>query len=67
MNSKQELIQKMIQMQKQFMARERKSGIDLEDYFTPKPGDLLDGYRETFSDLATEVVDLAHEEKGSGR
>ncbi|GIT54653.1 MAG: hypothetical protein Ct9H300mP16_18130 [Pseudomonadota bacterium] len=67
MTTKQELIQKMIQMQKQFMARERKSGIDLEDYFTPQPGDLLDGYRETFSDLATEVVDLAHEEKGSNR
>ena len=67
MTTKQELIQKMIQMQKQFMARERKSGIALEDYFTPQPGDLLDGYRETFSDLATEVVDLAHEEKGSNR
>ena len=67
MTTKQELIEKMIQMQKQFMERERKSGIDLEDYFTPQPGDLLDGYREAFSELATQVVDLAHEEKGSGR
>ena len=67
MTSKQELIQKMIQMQKQFMARERESGLDLEDYFTPQPGDLLDGYRVTFSDLATQGVDVAQVETGAGR
>ena len=67
MPTKQELIKKMLRMQKQFIARERESGVDLEDYFTPQPGDLLDGYRETFADIATQVVDLAHEEKGSKR
>ncbi|HJP09591.1 MAG: hypothetical protein QGI35_00750 [Arenicellales bacterium] len=67
MPTKQELIQQMLRMQKQFIARERESGVDLEDYFTPRPGDLLDGYRETFADIATQVVDLAHEEKGSKR
>ena len=67
MPTKQELIQQMLRMQKQFIARERESGVDLEDYFTPQPGDLLDGYREIFADIATQVVDLAHEEKGSKR
>ena len=67
MPTKQELIQQMLRMQKQFIARERESGVDLEDYFTPQPGYLLDGYRETFADIATQVVDLAHEEKGSKR
>ncbi|GIS89187.1 MAG: hypothetical protein CM1200mP18_18970 [Gammaproteobacteria bacterium] len=33
----------------------------------PQSGDILDGYRETFDELATQVVDLAHEEKGSHR
>ena len=48
MTTKQEIIQKMIQMQKQFIARERKSGVAQEDYFVPQSGDILDGYRETF-------------------
>ena len=57
----------MIQMQKQFIARERKSGVTQEDYFVPQSGDIVYGYRETFDELATQVVDLAHEEKGSHR
>ena len=67
MSEKQKIIEKMIQMQKQFIARERKSGIKQKDYFVPQAGDVLDGYRETFDELATQVVDLAHEEKGSHR
>ena len=67
MSTKQEIIQKMIHMQKQFIARERKSGVAQEDYFVPNSGDILDGYRETFDELATQLVDLAHEEKGSHR
>jgi|TARA_B110000263_G_scaffold168743_1_gene146996 hypothetical protein len=67
MTTKQEIIQKMIHMQKQFIARERKSGVAQEDYFVPQSGDILDGYRETFDELATQLVDLAHEEKGSHR
>jgi hypothetical protein len=67
MSTKQEIIQKMIHMQKQFIARERKSGVAQEDYFVPHSGDILDGYRETFDELATQLVDIAHEEKGSHR
>ena len=67
MSAKQKMIQKMIQMQKQFIARERNSGVAQEDYFAPQSGDILDGYRETFDELATQLVDLAHEEKGSHR
>ena len=67
MSAKQKMLQKMIQMQKQFIARERKSGVAQEDYFAPQSGDILDGYRETFDELATQVVDIAHEEKGSHR
>ena len=67
MSAKLKMIQKMIQMQKQFIARERKSGVAQEDYFIPQSGDILDGYRETFDELATQLVDLAHEEKGSHR
>ena len=48
MSDKQKIIEKMIQMQKHFIARERKSGVKQEDYFVPQTGDILDGYRETF-------------------
>ena len=67
MSEKQKIIEKMIQMQKQFIPREHKSGVKQEDYFVPQAGDILDGYRETFDELATQVVELAHEEKGSHR
>ena len=36
MSEKQKIIEKMIQMQKQFIARERKSGVKQEDYFFPQ-------------------------------
>ena len=67
MSEKQKIIEKMIQMQKQFIARERNSGVKQEEYLEPQTGDILDGYRETFDELAAQVVDLAHEEKGSHR
>ena len=43
MSEKQKIIVKMIQMQKQFIARERNSGVKQEEYFVPQTGDILDG------------------------
>jgi hypothetical protein len=67
MSEKRELIEKMLKMQKDFIAQEQKGGIDPKDYFAPEDGHPLSGYRESYADLATQVVDLAHEEKGSKR
>lgn len=67
MSDKKELIKKMLQMQKDFIAEEHKGGIDPKDYFAPQDGHPLLGYRESYEELATEVVDLAHAEKGSKR
>jgi len=67
MSDKKELIKKMLQMQKDFIAEEHKGGIDPKDYFAPQDGHPLSGYRESYEELATEVVDLAHAEKGSKR
>jgi hypothetical protein len=67
MSEKRELIEKMIEMQKAFIDREQNGGINPKDYFAPEDGDALDGYRESYEKLATQVVDLAHEEKGSKR
>ena len=38
-----------------------------KDYFAPEGGHPLSGFRESYADLATQLVDLAHEEKGSKR
>jgi len=67
MSEKRELIEKMLKMQKDFIAQEHEGGIDPKDYFAPESGHPLSGYRETYADLATQVVDLAHAEKGSKR
>ena len=67
MSTKQEKIQQMLDMQKKFMALEHEHGIDAVDYFTPKEGSELDGYREAYHKLAMEVMETAHAEVGSER
>lgn len=65
MSDKQEMIKKMIEMQKKFTAYEQANGVDPEDYFTPEDGHELDGYRQEYRDLAMAVVEAAHTEVGS--
>ena len=67
MSEKQEIIQKMLDMQKKFIAYEQQNGVDPEEYFNPPEGHELDGYRQEYYDLAKKLVDMAHEEKGSHR
>jgi hypothetical protein len=63
--NKQEMIVKMIEMQKKFQEYETANGVDPEDYFTPKSGHELDGYRQEYADLAAAVLKAAHAEVGS--
>jgi hypothetical protein len=63
---KKELINKMLEMQKQFIALEHEKGITGKDYWASKDG-LLANYRQEYMDMANRVVDLAHEIKGSAR
>jgi len=65
MSSKQEKIEKMLELQKKFIALEQGGEVTAEGYFVPKEGSDLDGYREEYSKLAMEVVEEAHKEKGS--
>ncbi|NKB76123.1 MAG: hypothetical protein GKR96_03520 [Gammaproteobacteria bacterium] len=67
MSEKQEIIQKMLQMQKSFIAKEQANGVSSEEYYQPASGDDLDGYQEKYNALANRLVDLAHEERGSRR
>ena len=63
---KQELISKMLEMQKQFIDLEHRQGVTGKDYWAPKEG-LLVGYRETYQGMANRVVDIAHQVVGSTR
>jgi hypothetical protein len=57
----------MLEMQRKFITQEHTEGVTLEDYYCPENGHPLENYRQEYAELATQVVDLAHEEKGSKR
>ena len=63
---KQDLIDKMLEMQKQFIDYEHEHGVSGKDYWASKDG-LLADYRQEYMDMANRVVDLAHEIVGSSR
>jgi len=63
---KQELIDKMLEMQKQFIEYEHENGVTGKDYWASEDG-LLANYRQEYMDMANRVVDLAHEIVGSAR
>jgi len=67
MSTKQEKIQKMLDMQKKFIANEHANGFDAKDYYTPESGSVLDGYIDTYNDIAVDVMNDAHGERGSER
>jgi hypothetical protein len=67
MSEKQELITKMLEMQKKFMDYEHKNGVEMEDYFAAEEGHLLKGFRQEYMAMANKLVDIAHAEKGSHR
>ncbi len=63
---KQELIDKMLVMQKKFIDYEHEHGVSGKDYWASKEG-LLANYRENYMKMANRVVDLAHQIVGSSR
>ena len=67
MGEKQELIQKMIKLQKKFIKKEQESGVSSEEYYMPEEDSTLSGYHDEFEKMANRLIDLAHKEKGSSR
>ena len=63
---KNDMIQEMLEMQKQFIDFEHANGISGKDYYYSQDG-LLKDYREKYMEMAMKVVDMAHEEAGSER
>ncbi|GBE07631.1 MAG TPA: hypothetical protein ENG90_12630 [Gammaproteobacteria bacterium] len=67
MSTKQEKIQKMLDMQKKFIENEHANGFDAKDYYTPESGAVLDGYKDAYHEIAVGVMNDAHKERGSER
>jgi len=67
MSEKQDIIKRMLELQKKFSDFEHENGVNGFDYYTPGDGHPLDGYRQEYNELANKVVDLAHGEAGSHR
>jgi hypothetical protein len=67
MSEKQEIIKKLMEMQKMFIKYEQENGVEMKDYFAAEDGHPLKGFRQEYMDLANKLVDMAHAEKGSHR
>lgn len=67
MGEKQDIIKKLMDMQKMFIKYEQDNGVDMKDYFAAEDGHPLQGFRQEYMDLANKLVDMAHAEKGSHR
>lgn len=66
LKEKQELINRMLDMQRQFIEYEHEHGVSGKDYWASEDG-LLADYRQEYLELANRVVDLAHQIVGSAR
>ena len=67
MSDKQAIIQKMMEMQRKFIEIEQRGDFNAADYYDSEGDNELARHKREFDALATQLVDLAHEEKGSHR
>jgi hypothetical protein len=67
MSKKQEIIKQMLEMQRKFIELEQKGEFSAEEYYDADGETELSKFKRTYDELATQLVDLAHEEKGSHR
>lgn len=67
MSDKQQMIAKLLEMQKKFIDYEHANGVEMKDYFVPEEGHPLHNFRQDYMDLAMQLVETAHTEKGSHR
>ncbi len=65
MGEKQDVIKRMLELQKKFIAYELEHGVRAEEYFVAPKDHPLHGYNEEYRDLTLKLGDLAHKEKGS--
>ena len=62
-----QIVARMLELQKMFIDYEHKNGLDPQDYYSPSDKHPLAGFRGEYYNLAKDLVDLAHTEVGSRR
>ncbi len=67
MSEKQEIIKQMMELQHKFIELEHNGKFSAEKYYDSDGDNELALHKRSFEELATRLVDLAHEEKGSHR
>jgi hypothetical protein len=67
MSNKQKIIEQMLEMQRRFIELEQTGEFSIEDYYDSDGDSELAKFKRTYDDLAMQLVDIAHEEKGSHR
>ncbi len=67
MSEKQEIIKQIMDLQKRFIEIEQAGEFSAEEYYDSDGDSELAKYKREHAELATKLVDLAHEEKGSHR
>jgi hypothetical protein len=67
MSEKQKIIKQMLELQARFIEIEQSGKFNAEEYYDSEGESELSKFKRTYDELATRLVDLAHEEKGSHR
>ena len=67
MSEKQEIIQQMLEMQRKFIDLEQAGKFSAEEYYDSEGDSELAKHKRKYDELATRLVDMAHEDKGSKR
>ena len=67
MTDKQAIIDEMLEMQRKFIEIEQQGKFSAEEYYDSDRETELSKYKQRYDELARQLVDLAHEEKGSHR
>lgn len=67
MSDKQEMIKKMLELQRKFIELEHEQGVTAKDFYSAPEGSFLKKYRDEYTKLADQVVNIAHSERGSIR
>ena len=67
MSEKQEIIREMLAMQQKFIEIEHRGEFSAEEYYDADGESELSQFKRAYDEMATRLVDMAHEEKGSHR
>jgi hypothetical protein len=67
MSDKQKIIQQMLELQSKFISIEQAGNFKADEYYDSEGDSDLARFKKTYDALATQLIDMAHEEKGSHR